>query len=110
MKARPTRPLHGGGDVQLAQWFRNGLDTYTGGVDFKLAKRTTLSYDQFLAFYRGDTSFQLAPTPFTLSDGTPVSLGVNVLTGPTVTCGTGANKTAERHQWHRQSVLQQYHD
>ena len=42
------------------------LDTYTGGVDFKLAKRTTLSYDQFLAFYRGDTSFQLAPTPFTL--------------------------------------------
>jgi hypothetical protein len=85
--------LHGGGDVQLSQWFRNGLGTYTGGVDFRLAKRTTLSYDQFVAFYRGDTSFQLAPTPFTLSDGTPVSLGVNVLTGPTVTCGTGANKT-----------------
>lgn len=85
--------LHGGGDVQLAQWFRNALDTYTGGVDFKLAKRTTLSYDQFFAFYRGDTTFQLAPTPFTLSNGTPVSLGVDVLTGPTVTCGTGANKT-----------------
>lgn len=85
--------LHGGGDVQLSQWFRNSLDTFTGGVDFKLAKRTTLSYDQFFAFYRGDTTFQLAPTPFTLSNGTPVSLGVDVLTGPTVTCGTGANKT-----------------
>ena len=85
--------LHGGGDVQLSQWFRNALDTYTGGVDVKLAKRTTLSYDQFYAFYKGDTFFQLAPTPFKLSDGTPVSLGVDVLTGPTVTCGTGANKT-----------------
>ncbi|MGA8727303.1 MAG: hypothetical protein WB608_01025 [Terracidiphilus sp.] len=85
--------LHGGGDVQLSQWFRNSLDTYTGGVDVKLAKRTTLSYDQFYAFYKGDTSFQLAPTPFKLSNGTPVSLGVDVLTGPTVTCGTGANKT-----------------
>ncbi len=85
--------LHGGGDVQLSQWFRNALDTYTGGVDVKLAKRTTLSYDQFYAFYKGDTTFQLAPTPFKLSDGTPVSLGVDVLTGPTVTCGAGANKT-----------------
>jgi len=88
-----TSTLHGGGDVQLSQWFRNALDTYTGGVDFKLAKRTTLSYDQFWSLYRGDTTFQLAPTPFALSNGTPVSLGVNVLTGPTVTCGTGANKT-----------------
>ncbi len=85
--------VHGGGDVQLSQWFRNALDTYSGGVDFKLARRTTLSYDQFWSLYRGDTTFQLAPTPFTLSNGTPVSLGVNVLTGPSVTCGTGANKT-----------------
>lgn len=85
--------LHGGGDVQLSQWFRNGLDTYTGGVDYKLARRTMLSYDQFYAYYKGDTTFQLAPTPFKLSDGTPVSLGVDVLTGPTVTCGSGANKT-----------------
>ncbi len=93
MKAPPSRHCTTAATFRLAQWFRNGLGTYTGGVDFKLAKRTTLSYDQFVAFYRGDTSFQLAPTPFTLSDGTPVSLGVNVLTGPTVTCGTGANKT-----------------
>jgi hypothetical protein len=85
--------IHNGGDVQLSQWFRNALDTYTGGVDFKLAKRTTLSYDQFFALYRGDTTFQLAPTPFTLANGTPTSLGVNTLAG--TTCGTGANKTAE---------------
>ena len=77
----------------LAQWWRNALDTYIGGVDAKLAKRTTLSYDQFVGFYKGDTSNMLAPTPFTLADGTPTSLGVNVLTGPTQTCGSGATKT-----------------
>lgn len=85
--------VHYAGDVQVAEMFRNTGDTYTGGVDVKLAKRTTLSYDQFFGLYKGDSGFKLAPTPFTLSNGTPVSLGVNVLTGPTVTCGTGANKT-----------------
>jgi hypothetical protein len=85
--------VHEGGDVQLSQWFRNSLDTYTGGVDFKLARRTTLSYDQFVALYRGDNTFQLAPTPFTLANGTPTSLGVDTLAA--TTCGTGANKTAE---------------
>ena len=25
--------VHNGGDVQVSQWFRNALDTYTGGVD-----------------------------------------------------------------------------
>jgi hypothetical protein len=85
--------IHGGGDVQQSQAWRNSLDTYVGGADAKLAKRTTLSYDQFVAFYRGNTSNQLAPTPFSLANGTPTSLGFNVLTGPTQTCGTGANKT-----------------
>jgi hypothetical protein len=85
--------VHGGGDVVVLQWFRNALDTYTGGVDYKLAKRTTLSYDQLFALYRGDSPYGLAPTPFTLANGTPTSLGVNTLA--TATCGTGAAKTAE---------------
>jgi hypothetical protein len=85
--------VHNGGDVQVSQWFRNALDTYTGGVDLKIAKRTTLSYDQFFALYRGDSTFQLAPTPFKLANGTPTSLGVDTLSG--TTCGTGSNKTLE---------------
>ena len=85
--------VHEGGDVQLSQWFRNSLDTFTGGVDFKLAKRTMLSYDQFFALYRGDTTFHLTPTPFRLANGTPTSLGIDTLAG--TTCGTGGNKTAE---------------
>jgi hypothetical protein len=85
--------VHGGGDVVVLQWFRNALDTYTGGVDYKLAKRTTLSYDQLFALYKGDSPYGLAPTPYTLANGTPTTVGVNTLA--TATCGTGANKTAE---------------
>ncbi|MBS1805382.1 MAG: hypothetical protein JST28_18630 [Acidobacteria bacterium] len=76
--------IHGGGDVVVFQWFRNALDTYTGGVDYKLAKRTTLSYDELFALYKGDSSYELAPTTFTLANGTPTSLGVNTLA--TATC------------------------
>jgi hypothetical protein len=85
--------VHEGADAQLAQWFRNAEDTYTGGVDVKVAKRTTLSYDQFLVYYKGDSSFQLAGANYQLSNGTPVSLGVDTLS--TATCGSGASKTLE---------------
>lgn len=99
--------IHYGPDVQVAEWFRNSQNTYTGGVDVKLAKRTTLSYDQFYVFYKGDSSYKLAGTPgttpiaplpatpalFQLSSGAPVSLGVDTLA--TATCGSGANKTLE---------------
>ena len=85
--------VHGGGDVVVLQWFRNSLDTYTGGIDYKLAKRTMISYDELLALYKGDSPYQLAPTPFALANGTPTSVGVNTLA--TATCGTGAAKTAE---------------
>lgn len=86
--------VHEGGDVQVLQWFRNALDTYTGGVDVKLAKRTTASYDQFYAFYKGDSPFHLTGATFLAADGvTPVSLGVDTLA--TATCGTGSHKTAE---------------
>jgi hypothetical protein len=80
--------IHNGGDVQVLNWFRKGTDTYNGGVDVKLAKRTTLSYDQFFVFYKSDSSFQLTGANYTLNTtSTPVSLGVDVLGGAT-TCGS----------------------
>ncbi len=93
--------VHDGGDVQLAQWFRNSRDTYTGGVDVKLLRRTTVSYDQFYVFYKGDTTFQLPPLtlpingnyPINGGSGAIVALGVDTLS--TATCGSGANKTLE---------------
>ena len=104
--AGPTySTLHYAGDVQVLDNFRNSTDTYVAGADWKLAKRTTLSYDQFLVFFKGDTSFQLAGTngvpvlngngvyPVKNGNGLLVSLGIDTLA--TTTCGTGANKTAE---------------
>ncbi len=85
--------VHEGADAQLLQWFRNAGDTYTGGATFKLARATSLSYDQFFVLYRGDSTFQLAGANYTLSNGQPVSLGVDTLSA--TTCGTGANKTLE---------------
>ena len=94
--------VHNAGDQQLLEWFRNGSDTYNGGVDVKLAKRTTLSYDQFFVYYKGDTSFQMPglTTPFATAELFPVatstgplaSLGVDVVVGPASTCGSATAK------------------
>jgi hypothetical protein len=86
---------HDGGDVQLYQWFRNASDTYTGGVDVRLAKRTTVSYDQFYVFYKGDTSYSIAGNIFPTLGGGGITESLGVDTLATATCGTGANKTAE---------------
>jgi hypothetical protein len=107
--------VHNGGDVQVLDWFRKGSDTYTGGVDVKLAKRTTVSYDQFYVLYKGDSSFQLAGANYTLNTTTtPVSLGVDVL-GGTTTCGStstvlanGTKLTAPLPQEVSNGVVSQY--
>jgi len=80
--------IHQGGDVLESQWFRNATDTWVAGVDYKLFKETVLSYDQFLLFYKGDSNWRLAPTPYLypLPDSTPATVGVNLLT--TSKCGT----------------------
>lgn len=88
--------VHMGGDVQVLQWFRNASDTYTGGVDAKLAKRTTLSYDQFYVLYKGDSPYSLAGANYQLIDGTAVSLGIDTLatakcSGALEVVGTTAN-------------------
>ena len=91
--------VHNAGDVQVLNWVRNGSDTYSAGVDANLAKRTTLSYDQFFIFNKGDSSFHMpglnSPAGvaelFPLSSGTLASLGVEAL-GGTTTCGSATAK------------------
>jgi hypothetical protein len=78
--------IHQGGDVQEAEWFRNAVDTWVGGVDFKPVKRTWFSYDQFLVYYKGDTNYRLAGPMFVLPNGQAASVGVNLRT--TSNCGT----------------------
>src|SRR6059058_3987129 len=44
--------------------------------------RTSLNYDQFYTRYKNDSSWGLAATPFVLSNGTPVDLGLVFNSGP----------------------------
>ncbi len=84
--------IHNGGDIQVLNMFSNGSDTWSGGVDVKLAKRTSISYDQFWVAYKGDSHYQLGGIGiYALSNGSPVSLGVDVL-GGTTTCGSATAK------------------
>ncbi len=49
--------FHEGTEVQLLQDFSVRQDTYTAGVDVRLAPRTTLSYDQTFVHGRNNTSY-----------------------------------------------------
>ncbi len=68
---------HGGTDTQLLQSWRTLVDGYQFGVDVKVLPRTNISYDQFLEYYRGDTSWSDAhPFAAQLSDGSFVDPGI----------------------------------
>ena len=70
--------IHIGTDALLLQNWRNSTDTWTAGVDWKVDPKTTFSYDQFFTHYKGGTDWQLTGLNYRLSNGTPVSLGVNL--------------------------------
>jgi hypothetical protein len=53
--------VHEGTDALLFQDWNTTLNAYRFGVDLKLWPGTVVSYDQFLDYYKGDTSWQLAP-------------------------------------------------
>lgn len=70
--------IHEGTDGLLDQPWNTTLNTWRAGLDFKLAPRTMLSYDQVLNYYKGDNTqtLQWPATVDTLSTGTPVYLGM----------------------------------
>ena len=64
--------VHQGTDTVLSQRWRNGLNQYQIGLDFRFLPRTNISYDQFVTKYKGDTNWQDQFFGFQLSNGTPV--------------------------------------
>jgi hypothetical protein len=70
--------LHIGAEALLLLDWRNATDSWTGGLDWKPFARSTISYDEFITRYKGDTSWQLAGLNYQLSNGTPVSLGIDI--------------------------------
>jgi hypothetical protein len=78
--------VHEGTDALLLQPWNTTLNTYRMGVDLEVLPRTVLSYDQFLNYYKGDTSVQLNSTPYALSNGTAVDLGLAFNTVASAPC------------------------
>jgi hypothetical protein len=75
--------VHEGTDALLYQNWNTTLNSYRFGADLKILPRTVISYDQFLDYYKGDTTWQLAPFAQALLPGTPgtVELGLPIDTG-----------------------------
>jgi len=76
--------FHQGTEALLQQPTSYISDNYSGGISVRLIPRTSLNYDQFYTFFKGDTTAQLAPAAsaagfgvptFALANGSPVSLG-----------------------------------
>ena len=69
--------VHQGTDALLDQPWNSTSDSYRLGVDWRLARQSVLSYDQFFTYYKGDTSWQLgAFESGLLAGGSSVELGL----------------------------------
>jgi hypothetical protein len=95
--------IHEGTDALLFQNWDTTQDSYHFGVDIKLIPKTNVSYDQFLQYYKGDTSYLDASLagPFDnylpgyqLANGTPVDLGLIYDTAGNSPCKTPIAKAA----------------
>lgn len=80
--------IHIGADALLYQGWRNSTDTWIGAVDWKPFRQTTLTYEQHVVHYKGDTVWNLTGTNLQLANGTPVTLGFDVVANP---ANVGAN-------------------
>jgi hypothetical protein len=78
MEGPSNSTVHVGTEALLTQFTRNATDGWDAGVDWKPLARTSFSYDEFISTYKGDTSWQLTGLNYQLSNGTPVSLGIDL--------------------------------
>ena len=78
---------HNGADVLFFQNWRNSTDTWMGAVDWKPVSKTTLTFEENVTHYKGDTDWQLTGLNLQLANGTPVTLGFDNVAVPS--CGDG---------------------
>jgi hypothetical protein len=78
---------HNGAEALYLQNWRNSTDSWLGAVDWKPIKRTTLTYEESVTHYKGNTNWQLTGLNLQLPNGTPATLGFDNVTVPTCTDG-----------------------
>jgi len=80
--------IHEGTEALLLQNWRNSTDTWTGGVNWKLFTKTTLTLEEVITHYKGNTDWDLTGLNLQLSNGVPVTLGFDNVSLPS--CGNHA--------------------
>jgi hypothetical protein len=73
-----TSTLHVGAEALLTQYWRNSTDVWNGGITWKPLRGTTVGFDEFITHYKGNTHWALTGLNYQLSNGTPVSLGIDL--------------------------------
>jgi len=88
--------VHEGTDALLFQEWNTTVNSYRFGADLKILPRTVLSYDQVLDYYKGDTTWQLAPFAQAILPGTPgtVELGLPIDTANKTPCAINPPATS----------------
>ncbi len=72
--------VHEGTEGLLYQNWRNSTDTFRFGVDWKMLRQTSVSFDEIITHYKGNTSWSLAGLNYQLPNGTPASIGIDIFT------------------------------
>ncbi|HJT68633.1 MAG TPA: hypothetical protein VJ731_00460 [Terriglobales bacterium] len=80
--------LDGGTEPLLAQDFHYTTNSYRFGGDYRLTRKTTLSFDELLSYFKQDNTVTDRNFPFVLSNGTPADLGIVFNTGAGTPCKT----------------------
>lgn len=65
-----------GTQTRLFENWRTTLDAYRLGMDFQVLRKTSIHYDQFLQYFKEDSSYADRNFKYQLSNGVPVDLGV----------------------------------
>lgn len=68
---------HVGTEALLFQEFKATTNEYQLGIDFKVLPRTNFSYDQYLNYYKGDTTWTDRNLMYALPNGQLVDMGVS---------------------------------
>ncbi len=69
-------PTGYGTQTQLFQNWKTTLNAYHFGVDFQILRKTSIHYDQFLQYFKQDTSYADRNLNYQLPNGVLVDLGV----------------------------------
>jgi hypothetical protein len=79
--------IHMGTEALLLQNWRNSTDSWQGAVDWKPFSKTTLTFEEYVTHYKGNTNWQLTGLNMQLSNGTPVTIGFDNISVPNCTGG-----------------------